>query len=101
MLMKRYRVGQNDKTADKAPEQRHKGDNWNHRAIAEFGESVWYMRLAADEHKKLNKMHVCMHDGIWLGIDGRDGTFRIGTSSGAVTARTLQRKPKASRWVQQ
>ena len=57
------------------------------------------MPLAADEDKRLNKMDVRMLDGIWLGTDGRDGSVRIGTSSGVVMARTVRRKPEASRWV--
>ena len=44
-LINRYRVGRDGKK----PEQRLKGDDRNHRAIAEFRESVRYMPLAAEE----------------------------------------------------
>ena len=93
-LINRYRVGKDGQT----PDQRHKGRERCHRPIAEFGESVWYMPMTtATNH--LNKMETRMFDGIWLGMESRDGSVRIGTASGVVKARTIRRKPLDNRWV--
>ena len=56
--------------------------------------------LLATKDPKLNKMDVKLHDGIWLGMDGRDGSVGIGTASGVVMARIVRRKPLDSRWSQ-
>ena len=92
-LINLYRVGKDGKT----PVQRHKGDDRRHRAIAEFDEAIWYMPLSSND-AKLNKMDVKLHDGVWLGMDGRDGSVGVRTASGVVMARTIRRKPIDSRW---
>ena len=58
---------------------------------------MWFLPLSTG-NGTLDKMEPRMSDGIWLGIDGKDGTVKVGTAAGVVNSRTVRRKPLESRW---
>ena len=68
----RYHVGQDGKTAY----QRWKGKEFR-REVAEFGETVLYLKLGTKGKDKLNSR---WETGVWMGIKDETGECVIGTS---------------------
>ena len=60
------------------------------RAVAEFGENVWYLKSdSAGKNKYVNRWQ----EGIWLGIADDTGETIVGTDDGVVKAKDFRRKP--------
>ena len=59
------------------------------KAVAEFGECVWYLM---PKTKGNDKLSLRWGDGIWLGIREESGEAIIGTRSGVIKTNTLRRK---------
>ena len=60
------------------------------RAVAEFGENVWYLKSdSAGKNKYANRWQ----EGIWLGITDDTGESIVGTDEGVVKAKDFRRKP--------
>ena len=79
----RFHIGSDGKTAY----QRWKGKPLK-REIAEFGESVLYLKAGSAGHDKL----ACRWEsGVWLGVRDETSEVLIGTSSGVVKARDFKR----------
>ena len=51
-----------------------------------------------DKHNKDNKVDERLSDGIYLGINQRNGEYYIGTSIAVIGARTIRRRPADERW---
>ena len=80
----RTRVGADGKTAYR----RWKGKSFN-KPIAEFGENVWYLKLASAGKDKFNSR---WEEGIYMGCINETGETIIGTQFGTVKARDFRRK---------
>ena len=67
------------------------------REIAEFGESVLYLKAGSAGHDKLASR---WESGVWLGVRDETGEIIVGTSSGVVKARDFKRLGSVpDRWV--
>ena len=93
VLINTYRVGKDGQT----PTQRHKVIK-HHRAIAEFGESVFFLPLDRESHP-IPALEAKFQQGIWLGLDQRTEEVIIGTPSGIVKCRSVRRRPEPERWT--
>ena len=89
--LNRFHVGQDGKTAYR----RWKGKNF-HRDMAEFGESIMYLKAGSLGHDKFN----CRWErGIWLGIRDDTAEVIVGTEYGVIKARDSKRLASAEeRW---
>ena len=90
MTYTRYAIGVDGRTAY----ARMNGKKFA-REVAEFGEHVWYYKPGVVGRDKLD---VRCESGIWLGIRDESGEVIIGTSKGALKARSFRRKPAHERW---
>jgi hypothetical protein len=64
--------------------------------VAEFGESVRYLKLDSAEKNKLERR---WESGIWLGVKGETGESIIGAPEGVVKCRDFRRKPEGeAKW---
>ena len=79
----RYRVGKDGKTAYR----RVKGKEFR-RPIAEFGETVLYLKPGT---KGIDKLAYRWEKGIWLGIMDESGEVIIGAELGVVKCRDFKR----------
>ena len=86
-----FHVGVDDRTAY----QRWKGKPFK-REIAEFGESVLYLKAGSAGHDKLVSR---WESGVWLGVRDETSEVIIGTSNGVIKARDFKRLGSNSdRW---
>ena len=79
----RYRVGKDGRTAYR----RVKGKEFR-KPIAEFGESVMYLK---PNSKGVDKLVCRWEKGVWLGVMDESGETIIGTSQGVVRCRDIKR----------
>ena len=83
-ILNKFRVGVDGRTAC----QRVKGRALA-KALAEFGECVWYLK---PKTAGINKADVRWDDGVWLGIHDNSGEVYMGTRAGVIKVRTIRRK---------
>ena len=92
-MHRRFAVGRDGKTAYER--------NVGRRAVpplAQFGERVWWMPLQAS-NRRLGPLDSRFEEGRNLGpVDGSN-TELVGTASGVVKARTIERLPPCERWT--
>ena len=66
------------------------------KPLAEFGESVWYIR---PKTKGKSKAMSRWETGIWLGVREESGEIYMGTDKGVIKVRSIKRKgSKEERW---
>ena len=66
------------------------------RCMFEFGECIQYKPLGLDKHRY--KLEPQLFDGIWLGINARNGEYFIGTNTGVKKARDIYRVSEGERY---
>ena len=71
-------------------------DSRSSRNIAQFGETVLYKPLKISSHR--GNMDYIFLDGILLGMRLRSDEILVGTTRGAVKARTLRRRVEVEQW---
>ena len=82
--LNRYNVGKDGLT----PYRRLRGKNFR-KEVADFGESVWYLKPKSLGKRKLVSRWA---SGIWLGIRDESNEVLIGTTEGVIKVRTVRRK---------
>jgi hypothetical protein len=90
-LLNRFEVGRDGKTAY----ERMKGKSAKVQGT-EFGEKLLWKRRPVKG--SLEKLTCLWDDGVFLGVRGVSGEILIGTKSGIMKTRTIQRRPVEERW---
>ena len=90
-LFNRYTVGRDGRT----PYERLKGKQSSIR-MPPFAEKVLYKFQGEISH--MPKLEPRWSEGVFLGVNGRTDEYIIGTPTGTVKARSIQRVPDSEKW---
>jgi len=93
-LLNRFEIGKDGKSSY----ERLKGKKAKVSGL-EFAECLWFK--VKEKKDGIGKLAIRWKDGVYLGVRAASGEVIVGTEEGVFRTRTVKRKPKEERWLQE